>query len=270
MAKSKIRPTEGEFDNEEARAFFAKCYFWKQLLKLKVFDDLIINLVSKFDKDLSFYQNEWNFRTDIKSWQKENNLFNNQETKWLEFWIIHFIERKAKYPELKDDDFQLIMARDYLIYYAPKVKGLHTWLYGDYSAEKYIENQRLQALDDLKETSLASLPQRVKTFVADERAKQAKSYTNEVLAKLKEENPNLKQSVISPKYEQHFNWLFQVYFDTKQFTDVANAENVNIANVSREVNKLADLLGFSKPTHIRKGRKKGSQNNPILSKLGKN
>ncbi len=270
MVRSKLRPTEGEFDNYEDRVVFAKKYFWKLLIHENLIDELVSKLVPKFDKTLSFPQNERTLVADIRIWEKEHHIQNNQEIRWLESWILYFIELKARSSEVSDDEFQLMMVRDCVPRFPPTISGLYVWLYDDDSAADYIEGQRLQALDILNSTDLASLPQRVKTTVANERAKQAERYTKEVTAKLKIDNPDLKATSVSPRYEQHFEWLFQVYFYKKQFSEVAFSEDADLANVSREVTKLAKLLGFSTPPHIKPGRKKGSQNNPITSNLGKN
>ncbi len=230
--ETKIRPTEGEFDNEEARSIFAKKYFWRQLLKHKQFLDFIAKLVPKFEIDSSFPQNQRNLYSEIRDWQKENNIFNNQHTHWLEFWIIHFIQFKARFPELKDEKFQNLAVRDVVPYYKPKIEGLYVFLYGDVKADEYIEMEREHAKDELNKTMFASLPPKVKNDIANEWAKLAESYTKEVKVNRKNENPNLKSTKVNPRYEQHFRWLIQVYFDRKQFSEVETAKVTDVANIS--------------------------------------
>lgn len=267
--KTKIKPTEGGFDTEEARIIFARRYFWKVLSKQQVFVDWIKKIVPKFNPNLSFTENQRNLYKEIRDWQKENNIFNNQETHWLKFWIFHFIEFKAKFPNNKDTDFQNLSVKNGIPYYPPRIKGLHIWLWGEDSPEQYIENQRLQALDDLERTIFSSLPPYAKTYIANERVKQAKSYVEEVKAQAQKDGFVLKATAISRKFEEHLRWLFEVYFDQKQFSEIAEKYDEDVTNVSREVNKLSNLLGFSKASHIKQGRKKGSKNNQIISSLGK-
>ncbi len=213
-------------------------------------------------------------KASYKSTSKEKlKHLKSLETNWIQKMACDFLRHWSIFPK----DFEnLFLSKSYSDCYesVPPPKGLDEFWTLFETPKSYAKRMANKAQSKLNSDEMLSIPakprQRQYIEIIEEKAlNHAKEVHSEFLRKY----PNLSPAKDLPKLGQHFVWLVKTYvFPKLKFVDIASKDSsgLDIGNISREVNKLAGILGLPKPAHLKPGRKRESKNNPITSKLGKN
>lgn len=200
--------------------------------------------------------------------EKLKNL-KSKETDWIPKKACEFLWHWSDYP--KDFENLFLMngygGTDFIDESVPNGFDEFRTLYE--TPDSYAEKMAEKAQSKIKSDEMlanAPKPHQIQ-FVQSIKGKalnHAKEFQNSKLA----ENPHLSPAKELPSLGKHFVWFVQTYILGKRFTEISNGNTIEA--ISKATERIAEIIRLPKPAHLEKGRPKGSKNNPITSKLGKN
>ncbi len=192
----------------------------------------------------------------------------SKETDWIPKKICEFFWHWADYP----NDYEKLFLHNSsgLVGFIDESvpKGFDEFAAHFETPEIYAERMAEKAKDKISSDEMLSnapKPNQNK-FVESIRGKalkHAKDFEKSTLA----EYPHLSPSKELPSLPKHFVWLVETYILGKRFTEISIGNYIEA--ISKATEKIAEIIGLPKPSHLKKGRPKGSKNNSITSKLGK-
>lgn len=281
-----MRNSFGTFTTLESEKEFAQYAFWFFVEKDArcVIEDLSHKPFEAFctaskGNDASFYYKAFDypatqtyfvnpesvieFRDALETWQIKYNL----KTDWIAERVCEILDGWLRYPKNYEILFlQISFGGIYETLPAPE--GFDEFRTFDETPQSYAKRIADQAKEKINNDELLSnLPKPNQIDFIASAKKKAFNHAQEVQKKLSEKYPDLAPAKDLPSFEKHFTWLIKTYVLGKQFVNLS--DEISVKAISKAVNKLADILNLPKPEHLKPGRKKGSKNNSITSKLGK-
>lgn len=205
------------------------------------------------------------FHNTLKVWQTKYNLCptyedlkNNKtiETDWIPAKVCQFLWHWSEYPKdleklflansgsqmgFIDDSFPHGLEEFRAHFETPQI-------YAERMAEKVKSD--LQSLESINAASKTA-KNKVVADIKEKALKHAKDFQRSKLT----EHPHLSPAKELPSLPKHFVWLIKTYILGKRFIDISNESpnEIDVAGISRNVKRLAEILGLPKPAHLKQG-----------------
>lgn len=200
--------------------------------------------------------------------EKLKNL-KNKETDWIPKKVCEFLWHWADYPK----DYEILFLHNsggltgFIDESAPQ--GFDEFAAHFETSEIYAEKMAKKAQGKINSDEMLSNAPKLaqRRFVESIKGKALKHAKEFQKSKL-DKHLHLSTAKDLPSMEKHFTWLVETYILGKRFTELSDENSIEA--ISKATERIAEIIGLPKPAHLKKGRPKGSKNDPTTSKLGKN